>query len=754
MSRKYSVQYFPRVVTESLTVGKLVPGLSLDSNIHQGVTTINGPLYLLNPNPPVNPHEAISKKYLDQYQSGIYVRPAVNVATTGPIIGNPPFNATFNLGFAINANDKGRYSFISFTDDITKPIYNIDGIQLSLGFRILIKDEVDEKYNGIYVLIKDPNRDPLKPILSRADDFDNYPITNNEIRSGVVYYVERGLLNAGINFISSVDVPYVINTTPIRFYKFYGFGNSINGDFTIEQTAYIKDDLSVSHDGYIGNNLEVANTLTVNNITINNFLSVSGSVTLSNSLSVFGNVNISNDLYVYGNVFFSKPIDISTPFFINSTLSVAEPVYFNNTLNVSKDTYLNSNLSVSGDTYINSVVSINGTTYLNNELSINGTTYLNNELSINGLTTINNSLSVDGTTYLNNELSINGLTTINNSLSVVGSVNINNVLSVSNSSYFDDNVYINKNLYVIGDTFNANVVSMVVEDPLIVIGNNVNDFTLNKGIICLEDNFNNYTGLVKDTKWHLISQYQVDPTYLNNVSISSVSYDNFKIGNLEVYDISASQNIYVGNQLSVYSNTYLENNLYVSGNVELSSILSVNGTVFLSNILSVSDNVFIESNLSVNNTIYTNNLHINNILSVADNTYINNNLSILNNTYINGGLSVSNASYCGNTLYVDGIVYADNVNIYSDKKLKTNIKNIDNALDIVKSLSGVIYDRVDIKETHIGFIAQEVESVLPYTVKEDGQGTKTVAYHQIIAVLVEAVKELSEKVEKLQNIIV
>jgi hypothetical protein len=56
---------------------------------------------------------------------------------------------------------------------------------------------------------------------------------------------------------------------------------------------------------------------------------------------------------------------------------------------------------------------------------------------------------------------------------------------------------------------------------------------------------------------------------------------------------------------------------------------------------------------------------------------------------------------------------------------------------------GVLYDRVDQTDTNeLGFIAQELELVLPELVATSDLGIKSIKYQNIVAVLVEAIKEL------------
>jgi hypothetical protein len=86
----------------------------------------------------------------------------------------------------------------------------------------------------------------------------------------------------------------------------------------------------------------------------------------------------------------------------------------------------------------------------------------------------------------------------------------------------------------------------------------------------------------------------------------------------------------------------------------------------------------------------------------------------------------------------------------SDERLKTNIKTIENALDKVTQLRGVEYDRTDIEKHQIGVIAQEVEKILPDVVHTNEDGMKSVAYGNIVAVLIESIKELKGEISELR----
>ena len=92
----------------------------------------------------------------------------------------------------------------------------------------------------------------------------------------------------------------------------------------------------------------------------------------------------------------------------------------------------------------------------------------------------------------------------------------------------------------------------------------------------------------------------------------------------------------------------------------------------------------------------------------------------------------------------------------SDKRLKENIKPIDSALDKVMKLKGVTFDWIqkedqilNIKED-IGFIAQDVQKVIPELVRENEDGMLSMRHQGIAPILLEAIKELKAEIEELK----
>ena len=168
---------------------------------------------------------------------------------------------------------------------------------------------------------------------------------------------------------------------------------------------------------------------------------------------------------------------------------------------------------------------------------------------------------------------------------------------------------------------------------------------------------------------------------------------------------------------------------------------------------------------------------------------VNGGAAINRNVYIGENLTVSNNIVCTNDLTVTGLINGQiataiqpsitavgtltgltvNGQIFatgditaffsSDARFKDNVKNIDSALDKIKAINGVTYDWNDLAKSElqhaddtrqIGVIAQEIQAVQPELVKTRDTGYLAVDYEKLSAVLIEAVKELTAKVESLE----
>jgi hypothetical protein len=126
----------------------------------------------------------------------------------------------------------------------------------------------------------------------------------------------------------------------------------------------------------------------------------------------------------------------------------------------------------------------------------------------------------------------------------------------------------------------------------------------------------------------------------------------------------------------------------------------------------------------------------------------------LSNACMGIGSSTTSSSY---VVYANGAIYATgNICVYSDIRKKENIETIDNALDKVNKMRGVYYNRIDDekKKKQTGVIAQEMEQVLPEVVTYASDVDEySVAYGNIVGVLIEAIKEQQLQIDELKALL-
>lgn len=134
---------------------------------------------------PVNPQDAATKQYVDNAVQGIEAKQSVRAATTGNIT-------------------------LSGTQ-------TIDGVALSVGDRVLVKDQTTASQNGIYVV--------ASGAWSRASDADTWA----ELVSAFVW-VESGTQNGDTGWLCTVDPGGTLGTTAITWVQFSGAGQIIAGN--------------------------------------------------------------------------------------------------------------------------------------------------------------------------------------------------------------------------------------------------------------------------------------------------------------------------------------------------------------------------------------------------------------------------------------------------------------------------------------------------------------------------------------------
>src|SRR6056300_1330149 len=161
----------------------LVSNLSINSAT--GCVDYNG-LQVANIATPVLDTDAANKAYVDSARSGLDVKQSVKVATTGNIA-------------------------LSGTQ-------TVDGVALSVGDRILVKDQTTASENGIYVV--------ASSFWTRATDAD----ADAEVTSGMFTFVEQGSVNSDTGFVLTTDGTITVGTTGLNFTLFSASGTLIAGN--------------------------------------------------------------------------------------------------------------------------------------------------------------------------------------------------------------------------------------------------------------------------------------------------------------------------------------------------------------------------------------------------------------------------------------------------------------------------------------------------------------------------------------------
>ena len=116
--------------------------------------------------------------------------------------------------------------------------------------------------------------------------------------------------------------------------------------------------------------------------------------------------------------------------------------------------------------------------------------------------------------------------------------------------------------------------------------------------------------------------------------------------------------------------------------------------------------------------------------------------------------STGESRWSGAMTVVGNITATGNITAFSDARLKDNITKIPDALNKLNQLKGVTYTRKDIAsdKQYAGLIAQDVQKVLPEAVATTEGDIIAVDYNGVIGLLVEAIKELNNRIDKLERI--
>jgi hypothetical protein len=248
--------------------------------------------------------------------------------------------------------------------------------------------------------------------------------------------------------------------------------------------------------------------------------------------------------------------------------------------------------------------------------------------------------------------------------------------------------------------------------------------------------------------------------------ISGSNSQNIAIGYGTAFNMTGSnvsQNVFLGTNAGTYLNDGIYNTA-IGGNALLGSSNS-NDTPTKSTALGYSAGAYLIGN-STNNLLLGANAGPNSNTTESYKFYVSNGdtdqqpFMLGNMANDSRTLSINAATTISGSLIVTGSITATgDVVAYStsDKRHKHNIVLISDALSKVTKLNGVTWewnDDVDVitKETpKTGLIAQEVKEVLPEVVKEREDGFLALDYSKMMGLMVESIKELSAKIDRLEN---
>ena len=244
---------------------------------------------------------------------------------------------------------------------------------------------------------------------------------------------------------------------------------------------------------------------------------------------------------------------------------------------------------------------------------------------------------------------------------------------------------------------------------------------------------------------------------LNSITLSNIDSTNLNVKNFSFSNITNGLSMPFADEQLIKPNasyTFDTDNLNMNNSADPSfdSYNLTNNINITTNFepisSSLSYNIEFEFYLEIRSNSQNTNLVFNQ--QEAINRKSTNNKIIFMN---DGSIGIGTDDSQGYSLYVNnissskkGIYCADDITILSDEKYKTNIKTIENPIEKLMALRGVSYNRIDrdINETRLGFIAQEVQKVLP----EACDGNNGIKNTDIVALLVEGFKEICKKIDK------
>ena len=250
-----------------------------------------------------------------------------------------------------------------------------------------------------------------------------------------------------------------------------------------------------------------------------------------------------------------------------------------------------------------------------------------------------------------------------------------------------------------GGTFTSNTSEYIITGNL-TVGNTVTAPTVNTDVIIFDD------GTRLSSNVQIVNAYAHSNAAFNKANSANVLAQ-------QAYD---------------YANTIAVSGEIAGDNVQV--LYAVIGNTINANISMSTANITVTSNVTTSNIVASNNVTVTKNVA-AGNVIVTNDITTTNITAT--------------------LVSATDFNTTSDVALKTNMQQITNSLDVIEQLTGFVFNWKSDGKTSYGVSAQQVEQILPDLVRMRDDGFKGVNYLNLIAFLIEAIKDLKKDVSKIKN---
>ena len=187
------------LTNSSVTVGTTSISLGSSSLTLGGLTTVTVT------QDPTSALELATKQYVDGLAStGLYYHSPVQAATTQSLAAQTGGTVTYNNGS----------SGVGATITLSVALTTLDGYSLSNTNRILVKDETNQAYNGVYTWATGGT------VLTRSTDTDSYGPGTGDLSENDYFFVQNGTVNKGNSYVCTTSGTITFGTTAITFAQF------------------------------------------------------------------------------------------------------------------------------------------------------------------------------------------------------------------------------------------------------------------------------------------------------------------------------------------------------------------------------------------------------------------------------------------------------------------------------------------------------------------------------------------------------